>query len=509
MLRYFWWVLISLTGFLANAQVVQPGRFEIMLEPYDNYFTTISADEEGIIMYRETKERNAEGHIGWQVIMLDTALQEKWRELFYIDQEYFINGYDYHQGKLYLLFNNGPYANDEYMLFEIDLRSRTTQSFNIQKNFAMALTEYEMVGDAAILGGYVNYRPTVILYKLKEKRLLVLPGFYLDRSELIQVEVDDERGIFRVLTTVRTFDKRNTIAIKTFDASGELLVNSMLKPEQGLNLLYGRATSFIGNEAYIAGTYSQNRSANRGAESYSRGIFIARIDDLGEQVINYYNYADLENFFSYMKVKRQERVKRRIERRRIKGKKIRFNYRLLVHDVIPRKDHYIMLGEAYYPTYSNRYDAFGGFSSVNNPYLYASSFSGYRYTHAVVLGFNEKGKLLWDNSFEINDVVSYKLEKFVNVDIDQDKLVLLYLYENVIRTKLIQGQEVLEGKSFNDIRLKFEDDVVNNSDDEVGGLNTWYDDYFYAFGVQKIKNLRDTGVSLNREVFYVNKIIYK
>lgn len=135
-------------------------------------------------------------------------------------------------------------------------------------------------------------------------------------------------------------------------------------------------------------------------------------------------------------------------------------------------------------------------------------FDGYKYTHAVVLGFDQKGKLLWDNSFEINDVISYNLEKFVNASVEKDKIVLLYLYENVVRSKIISNNKVLEGKAFNDIKLKFEDDVVKNNDNKIGGLEHWYGNNFFAFGVQTIRNFKYTGIKPSREVFYINKITY-
>ncbi|MDQ3395199.1 MAG: hypothetical protein M3512_13955, partial [Bacteroidota bacterium] len=135
-------------------------------------------------------------------------------------------------------------------------------------------------------------------------------------------------------------------------------------------------------------------------------------------------------------------------------------------------------------------------------------FDGYKYTHAVVAGFDRNGKLLWDNSFEINDVESFQLEKFVKASVEKDRIVLLYLYENVVRSKIINNDEVLEGKSFNDIKLKFEDDVVNNGDNKVGGLEYWYGNNFVAFGVQKIRNATVKFPLTQREVFYINKINY-
>ena len=101
------------------------------------------------------------------------------------------------------------------------------------------------------------------------------------------------------------------------------------------------------------------------------------------------------------------------------------------------------------------------------------------------------------------------MEQYVNVSVEEDKIVLLYVQDNTIRSKIIRGAEVIEGKSFDNIKLNFQDDAVNNKTDELNGLEKWYDDKFFAYGVQRIKNLRDTGVKLNRKVFYINKLVYQ
>jgi hypothetical protein len=105
-------------------------------------------------------------------------------------------------------------------------------------------------------------------------------------------------------------------------------------------------------------------------------------------------------------------------------------------------------------------------------------------------------------------VISYDLKQLVEVDARKDEIVLLYNYENVIRSKLIQNADVLEGKSFNDINLMFQDDVIEKNDTDFGGLEKWFGNRFYAYGVQNIKNLKDAGVKLSRKVFFINKILY-
>jgi hypothetical protein len=136
-------------------------------------------------------------------------------------------------------------------------------------------------------------------------------------------------------------------------------------------------------------------------------------------------------------------------------------------------------------------------------------FDGYQYTHAVVIGFDQNGKLLWDNSFEINDVRTMQLEQFVKVEAADDRLVLLYLYENTIRSKVIRDGDVIEGKAVNELRTGYAEDVVKPQDTQGSTLDYWYGNVFYAKGMQRVRNMTAAGVELNRWVFFINKITYE
>ena len=282
---------------------------------------------------------------------------------------------------------------------------------------------------------------------------------------------------------------------------GDLQSNYALDPEENKHLIFARAMKTEDDVQLIAGVYGGRNS------EYSRGLFMASVQPSGHQQLRYYNYGDLENFFRYMKAKREQRVKDRIERRKIKGKRIRFSYRFLVHEIVPYKNQYVLLGEAFYPRYKSvesNYGFFGpgfGHPSVRNGRI----FDGYSYTHAVVMGFDQNGKLLWDNSFEINDVKTFTLEQFVKLEVQEDRIALLYLFENELRSKIIQDDEVLEGKTFEPIRTIRENEIVKKEETELSKLEYWYQDYFYAYGIQEITN-PGTG---KRRVFFINKISYR
>ena len=492
----------------AMAQLEQPGRLEILLGENDENFNVLPANEKGIILYRTVKNEDTRTDYKYQVILVDTTMHIAWEENYFISLKYIQIGFEYADNYLYLLFQrNTESLKADLYVFRVNLETRVSETFLIERDFYMELQEFEVVGNTLIFGGYTNNLPAIVCYEFGRPQPKVLPGFYNERSQIQHLETNDDLKVFNVLTTFRTKDGRRSLAYNSYTEQGELIRNINLQPSDEWSLLFGRAVTIDRDVSLIVGTFTRKLS------DMSRGIFLARISPEGDQVINYYNYADLKNFFSYMKAKREKKIKERIERRKVKGKKNKFNYRLLVHDVVEWQGKYIMVGEAFYPKYSQSpYYSPYGTSYYGNSYYgsnYGSSFEGYKYTHAVVFGFDRRGRLLWDNSFQIEDVISYTLDQYVHVSLSEKQMALLYMFENEIRTKIIEGNEVVEGKIYDELKRSFEFDVIDETDMHYGGLEKWYNGNLFAYGKQEIKNSKDEGVKLSRDVFFINKIVYK
>jgi hypothetical protein len=90
---------------------------------------------------------------------------------------------------------------------------------------------------------------------------------------------------------------------------------------------------------------------------------------------------------------------------------------------------------------------------------------------------------------------------------NEDKIDLIYLYENKIRTKVIQNESVLEGKSTAPLETKNESDIIAGSSQD-NTLEYWYDEYFIAFGTQQIENVGNGSLPQKRNVFFINKVKY-
>jgi hypothetical protein len=92
----------------------------------------------------------------------------------------------------------------------------------------------------------------------------------------------------------------------------------------------------------------------------------------------------------------------------------------------------------------------------------------------------------------------------VKLEMQPDRIALLYVFDNKLRSKVIQGSHVLEGKTYYPLQNLGADEPAKNDRHASSRLNYWYDNYFYAFGIQEV----DSGPDFPRRVFFISKINY-
>lgn len=496
------WLLNSLLAFSillifpssAWSQVEQTGRYEIPVSSWDPEFSIISASVNGLYLNRIISEGRDEY---LQLIKLDTAFNENWNGVLPIPKNYVVASRKVSKNYLYILMRYVNFSNNTLLLYIVNNEDGSFNRHPIKSYIPFFQTEFEITDQAVLVGGYYNTVPIVLHYDTRLLRSKVLPGLFNEIGELNQIQTNEDDS-FDVLISARNRNKQRTIWIKSYSPTGELLNNHALQPLDNNHLIFGREVRAGENEQIIAGVFGTR------VKEFSKGIFVTSLDT-EKEFTRYYNFADMENFFKFMKAKREQRVKSRIERKKIKGKKIRMAYRFLLHELVPYQGNYVLLGEAFYPKYQSTNNSFGAGYAFGSPYGSSRVFAGYQYTHAVVMCFDKHGKMLWDNSFEINDVRSFTLEQFVKLEVHEDKIAMMYLFEGQIRTKVIKNNQVLEGKTTDGIKTLREFDFVKRNEVQRGKLDYWYNDKLYACGVQEIFN---HGIG-KRKVFFINKVTFK
>ena len=481
-----------------SSLITQPNRVEFEVGKRTGDFTVINGGDDGLGVVIENYNKYDKKH-EWFFVKLDSELQESWRTTFLVNLSATMLGYEYFDGKYYVMVSASPYRTEEMVVYEIDAEGNV-EEFEITTVFPITLDYFEVIGETMIIAGSVNGKPAIITYNVIERKPKVLPGFYENRNEILDIVIDDQELMFTVVLREKMQNKLFTTRARTFTAEGLLVQDIIVEAGERRNLIDASSTTFDNGLQMMAGAHSRKNS------SFSKGLYLAKFVNGRQQFIQYNNYADLENFFGYLKGKKEQRIKKRIEKRKALGKKNKFNYRLLVHEMIQRQDGVnILLGEAYYPRYSNS-------SAYTNPYYGfgrgGSGFLGYKFTHAIVVAFDNNGKMLWDHSFEISDVLTYSLDPLVSVSAFDDQIVLMYLEENEIRSKIVKNNEVVEGQTFNPPKLNNENDEVRSRDPEIEELEYWFDKSFIGFGIHNVAPQSGAVFKTSRKVFYINKIQY-
>ncbi|MDZ4716072.1 MAG: hypothetical protein SH819_11450 [Cytophagales bacterium] len=484
--------VLLVSGLEACAQIAQEGRLEIPIDDDEvENFKTASLGSKGLMAYRRFLGKKQDQ---FEMVCIDTALQIRWKGYIVVDNRLDVMKVSTYGNLFFMLFKDRDYLGRDFIIVVINLEDGDYGTYAVKNIIPFYPTEFVLTDQAALIGGYFNSRPLVLYYNFSLQTSRILPGFFNSPGELNQIKPNDD-GTTDIIVSARNFEKRRALWIRTYSLEGELIRTTILQPEEDKNLIFGRSLKLPNDDQLVAGVYGR-------FTEYSRGIFIATIKPTGDYTIQYHNFGQLKNFFSYMRAKQQKRVKERIERKTIKGKKLKFNYRLIVHDLIDYNNQLLLVGEAFYPNYV--------YPRMNDPRLMFYDpqvrtnrvFDGYKYTHAVVIGFNKNGSLAWDNSFEINDVKTFDLQQFVNVYAEPDRILLMYLFENKIRTKIIHDEQVLEGKSADPLNTSFRGETLDEASNNTGRLEPWYSTYFYAYGTQTLKSPRGS----YRKVFFIHKI---
>lgn len=508
-MRKYWCIIFLLVAVTAFSQrgkdrdssnlIHQVSRIEFNLEYDNNNFHLVSGQELGMLVAVETNDSQNNGSL-WDLNHLDTTLNVTWTKILIAPIDGYLIAYDFYDGDYYLLFTKSRYDNTDLLLYKINSESSDIVYFEINTVFPISLSQFEVLSGRVLLAGNTNYKPVLLVYDFVDKRPKVIPGIYDKQGTILDLIMDDELGMFTVILSQKMLNKRYTVITKTFTVSGDLVQENIVNPGEKQNIVDGVATSFQGGFQYMAGTYSKKSA------TYSSGLYLAKFVNGRQQLVKYHPYSTLDNFFGYMSNKRESRLKKRIQRKAEKGKHPNFSYRLLVHEIIKRENEYLLVAEAYYPRYSttSTYGSYGGGGGFAAP-----NFLGYNYTHAIVVAFDLNGNILWDNSFKIDNVLTFNLDKFITVNAYQDELILMYLDENVINSKIVSGDKIIEGKTFNPVRLAYENDEVKSKDPDIEGLKAWYSKTMFAYGEQRIKNDASEGGKVYRNIFYINKVQYQ
>ena len=354
---------------------------------------------------------------------------------------------------------------------------------------------------------------TALLLDVPTGQMRYLPAVYEPLPTQLSFATDAAHRRAEYVVS-QTNGRKSRLLLKQVSAGGQLLHSQYVQAESDRSLITAQLAPARDSAArLLTGTYSLRDPA------YAQGLFatdLSAVPDGQRAPLRFYDFLNLKHFFDYLTPSRQARLRQRIGRRVARASPpLRWHYRLLLHELLPRPDgSYVLVAEAYFPHYHYNSSGYspglghaGGFAPAPYGLGYPNSrvFDGYQTTHALVCGFDAHGALLWDNVFVAEDLRRYDLEEAVRVQpLPDGRLALTYLDDDHIRYKLINGA----APAPDDLRVPLQTNGANRPEKvfeaEQNDLLPWFGSQFVASGYQRIRPAKGP----ERRVFFLNAVAF-
>ncbi len=504
------------------AQISQPARFESETKYSDHNYSIVSMQKEGLAMVHDN-EKYEDGKKVWELTLLDSTLNSTWSGTMKMSTRLQFIGYEYLPGNLYLLFRNGETNANDLHLVHHRLSTHEMSTYEVKHQVDFRITHFSMTGSNAIFGGYIVREPAVFLYSTLENQMKVVPGFFLHDTELLDLRVN-HNNTFNVLMTERGSKDQKKLIVRTYDESGTMLMDDIISVDRDINLISGLTSSLLKDEMIVVGTYGI------GLSKQATGLFSVMVDPFSEQTIRYTDLTQFNHLIDYVGAKRVAKIKQSAQQQRLKGKTSSFRSNVALVRIQELPKGFLLLAEVYNSSsgsssgnywnsspygYGNGYSPYGPYGGFNNryyntPYNYNNNNpihnTEVKMLESAVVLFDNTGLPDWDESLELNDIKYPALEQ-VSDFADNDKgIMMAYKKNSEIFSKKAFIHDSNSEMDTTKIKLKNEADVVRNEAEGDGGVRHWYNNYFYTWGYQSIKDPSKKAEDPNRHVFYINKL---
>lgn len=504
--------LVLLIGFLctfsALAQVEFEERYEQEHDWSNNSYLVVSNEKEGLLLVQADFDAGSKTYPIY-FKHLNTKLEKVWQDSISVPNRFFLKGYFYSEKKTYLMLQNNLLTNIKVV--RIDALNHKVDEFESKEIAELIITEFEVIKNTAIIGGYFETRPVVFAYEMEHNKVRTLQNVYQNESELVEVRINKDSLTFNVLATVKNENHETTIMVNTYDYVGNAIRDYRLQTKPDYELVNGVSSSINDITQVVVGLYSY-----RTDHSVS-GIYVNHVDRTGTQTMTYYNFGELPHFLDFMGEKRADKQKAKARSMKEAGKEHRYKSEVLFREMI-EKDGKIIINGEFFKLYSssanfNRSNGLNRFGYANNidrlsgyPAINQTSTRPARdndLTHAYTLVLSAEGKILWDDYMKIDEDIEGKMTEMGHFLWLGEKASYMYYRDEELFLKILDGSGERE-QLVTGLKLLNEGDEVKVEKGESLGSIRWFDNHYLIYGIQHIKS-EDKSLPL-RKVFFINKV---
>ncbi len=520
-------MLLNLSiGFTSFAQLSQPYRFEQKQKNSDDYFHVISLKEQGIVLFRERDKYKNNNKI-WELILLDTTLHERKAIELEVKERNKMVGYEVTPTHIYLLYRTGETTKNDFELIPVNFKGEEEERHTIKSDLDFKLTHFVLAANTLVLGGYVNKEPAILMYDLITKHVKVVPGFFQKDTELVDLRVN-QNNTFNVVMVDRSGREDRTLLFKTFDLSGELLLEDLIPIDENKSLQTGITSTLEREDLIVVGNWGERNSKT------SNGFYALTIDPFQDQKINFIPFGMLTHYLDYLKPKRANKIIENTKSDLQSGRNPKFVSSVMPYKIVEHKNGFLLLAEVYSavsnpssnynnPYYSSNpyyYNPYGfnpygfgsypGSSRMYRPYPYSSSGkqnNEVKIHETIIISFDAKANVVWDQSMVLDDLKVESAEQVSDFTMTDNNIIFLYKKESELKFKKNTISDNTGKEQTEKIKTNDPLDEIRSERDIDGFVKHWYGNSFFVWGYQTIRNINSE--DRVRDVFYINKVVAK
>lgn len=497
-------VIVSLLSFIIlsntnlKAQIKYENRLEFELKSGYDTDEILPLGENGFLMVSQN-EKSKKGMTEWKYEFYLPNLEIGKTKSIYLDKDYTSSTSIETETRSHTLYKN--FKKGKFTLVTYDASDHEITETRGELPKKISVRNSYVMGELFYVIGKVKDSPIIFSINWKTGLQKVIPisvpGIKPKKTTIIDFQTLNSSSEIFVFMKAYDSKKESSIHVLKFDDNAKKLEQYKLNTGSDKNLVSLSASKTADGEYILNGTYSSKTVTT------SEGIFIAKVVNKKVDFIKFYNFLKLDDFLSYLPQKKQEKIKKKQSKKAKRGKELVINYLIASHDIIKTSTGYVFLGEAFYPTY--RTETRTTFVNGQATTTTITVFDGYQYTHATAAKFDLEGNLIWDSSFEMRPKYKpfYPI-RFISIAEQNDQsMSMVFANLNKIVSKSIdyKSGEILTDKTSNEIETGLQGDKTKKG---FSNIDYWYDNYFLAYGTQKIKN-KESG---KRKVFFISKIAF-
>jgi hypothetical protein len=520
-MKYIFLVLVfGLLSFsFLQGQSIKQARWEVENKFTQDSYSIVSLREDGLALIRDLEKWEA-GKRKWELIILDTALREKWKTELDMHADMRFTGYEYASGKLYFMFRQNEVDILRAEMIKIDLATNEIVRSKTEIKLQIRLTHYTVVENNSVFGGYVGREPVLIIHDPEKNNNIIVPGFFLTDTELMDVR-PNRNNTFNIVLFERVPAKKKII-FRTIDKLGNILVEDEIPVDEDKVILNAATSILQHDEVLVGGSFAYKN------DKQASGIFSCLIDPFSEQPVRYVELHQLSHFLDYLPDKKARKVRSKASERSNYNKPLNFKTNVNIHRIEEFENGFALFGESFLATtsgsggvasnpYSGAYRSYGApytyspFTNryYNNPYQFspATVVGEMRMLQGFAIGFDFKGKRLWDYSIRMEELKVPGRDQIADFLVKENVPHFLFRNENNLKYSY-HGADTMRVSELKTIPIKLRDDLdeARPKEEFEGNVRHWYGNSFFVWGIQSIKQNGKKGLDQTKRVFFINKV---